>query len=295
MTKTPLLAGSLLLGAAGGFAASLLSGASDTAPPATSTAAGRAPDLAAEIERIERRLDALAAARATLPRAAPTAAAADLGAGVTATDPADPVPVRIAALEARIAALEKRGAGQPGPVVPDDLTGVPSKELDALARTLVQSKRHAEARRVLEHLLARGDLDDAQRTDMEMQLGWALRGSGLFAESEARFLETQRRVGEDSESGAWAGFQAAWDRHYLKDHAAASLRMERSAGAAGVSPIVRVHSLYNAAYFAKEAGDPARARGLLERLLNDHAKDIPASQTHMKTQAEAWLAEVRGF
>lgn len=293
MSKGVLMAGSLVLGAAGGFAAALLFPSAAPAPlpsvPAGPPRAVPLPDLG----RIERRLDELSAAVGSRNAAPATPDPGAKDAGPADAPPDAPLSDRVAALERRLAALEKGGMRQ-GPAVPEDLAALSTKDLDGLARTLVQSKRYDDAQRVLREILARTDLDDEQRTEMEMQMGYSLRGMGKFSESEARFLETLARVGEDSEKGAWAGFQVGWDRYYQKDPAGASARMERSANAAGVSPIVRVHSLYNAANFAKEAGDTARARVLLERLLNDHAGDIPAVQANMKTQAEAWLKELRG-
>lgn len=303
MGKSMLMAGCLVLGAAGGAVVALLMGGSPptvtAAPPANRTGSDAG---AAEVKRLERRVEELAVAvlssgptGTSEPGAAPDgsgeAGSAGDGGGTPATTGS--LADRVAVLEGRIAALEKGGM-QSGPAVPKDLASVPSDELDALARNLVQMKRYDDARRVLKELLGRTDMVEEQRTEMEMQLGYALRGSGKFADSEARFLDTLNRVGEDTEKGAWAGFQAAWDRYYQKDPAGASARMERSANASGVSAVVRVHSLYNAAHFAKEAGDPARARVFLERLLNDHADDIPPAQAFMKSQAEAWLKEVSG-
>jgi len=250
---------------------------------------------AGDLGRLERRLDELAAALrprdgAPAPVAAADGTAPTPGAGEPAADPS--LADRLASLEQRITALER--GGRQGPSVPEDLGAVASKELDALGKTLVQLKRYDEAQRVLKELLGRTDLGEDERTEAEMQLGYALRGLGKHAESEARFRETMTRVGEDTEKGAWAGFQIGWDRYYQKDYAGASVRMERSANASGVGAIVRVHSLYNAASFARQAGDTERARVLLERLLDNHAADIPATQAYMKTQAEAWLKEIRG-
>jgi hypothetical protein len=70
--------------------------------------------------------------------------------------------------------------------------------------------------------------------------------------------------------------------------------MERAANHAHVQPLVRVHALYNAASFAREAGETDRAQAFLERLLGQHGDAFPPSQAAMKAQAEAWLKEIRG-
>jgi tetratricopeptide (TPR) repeat protein len=282
----------LVAGAAGGFAAAHVRPTDAPEDRPTTT------DAAPELRRIERRVDELAAAVRARGAVAATPAGGPAGAdappGAAAETHAVSSDDRLAAIERRLAALEKGGGAQ-GPSVPENLARVATKELDALGRTLVQAKRYDEAQRILKEVVGRTDLDEEQRIEAEMQLGYALRGAGKFADAEARFAETLRRVGEDTAKGAWLGFQIAWDRYYQKDLAGASARMERSANAAGVDAIVRVHALYNAANFAKEAGDATRARALLERLLDRHAGDIPPAQAFMKTQADAWLKELRGY
>jgi hypothetical protein len=294
MSKSLVMLGSLVLGAAGGIAASLVAGRSDPSAAPASAAKAAAGVASPDLERIQRRLDELSAAVRSRSAAAPVATGTDVVAAAGAAPSGDPTADRLASVERRLAALEK-GAGVQGPTVPENLAAVPSKELDALGRNLVQFKRYDDAQRVLKEVLGRGDLDEEERTEMEMQFGYALRGAGRFADAEARFLETLRRVGENTEKGAWVGFQAGWERYYQKDFAGASARMERSANAAGVTPLVRVHALYNAANFAKEGGDPARARALYERLLDNYAADIPEAQAFMRKQAEASLKEIRGY
>jgi hypothetical protein len=192
-----------------------------------------------------------------------------------------------------VAALEK-GAARGGVPVPDDLSKVPSGELEGLARALTQERRFGDLLRVAEEWARRGDLTADQRVEADMNVGYALRGMAKHAEAEARFRESLARIGEGSDKAPWLGFQIGWERSFQKDPAGASLEMEKAAGHAAVSPIVRVHALLAAANFAKEAGDTGRARVFLDRLLGTYAGDIPPTQAFIRQQAEALRKEITG-
>ncbi|MCK6479291.1 MAG: hypothetical protein L6R43_03815 [Planctomycetes bacterium] len=264
MRNAALPALCIVLGAAGGFAAGLL------APPAApAPAPGRAVlvpspgDLAA----LERRVDEMAAAAERRAGAPSVPAGNSPGAAAPAADAALPLADRVAALESRLAALERGGA---------------------------REKRYADSLQVLGEYLRRADLTAEQRTEAEMQAGYALRGLGRHSEAEARFRETLGRVGETTAEGAWAQFQVGWERKFQRDPAGGSVEMEKAADNPSVSPVTRVHALYNAAQFAREAGEVERARALYERLLERHGGDFPASQANMKQAAEQSLRELRG-
>jgi tetratricopeptide (TPR) repeat protein len=296
MGKGALLAGSLALGVAGGLLGSVLVPSSPS--PAASDPALATPIAdRSDLERLERRVNALSAT-VNAPALAPAStalAAAPTGneGGGSSSAPAVPASTdRLEALEKRVAALESRGSG--GTPVPADLSKLPVVQLEALVRNLTAERRSADAIPVAEELLRRNDLTPEQRVDTEMSIGYGLRSQGKNAEAEARFRETLARVGDDSEKAPWLGFQIAWERSYQKDLQGAVAEMERAANHARVQPIVRAHALYNAASFARQAGDNARAQVFLERLLTQHPDDLPPSQANMKAQAEAWLKEIRG-
>lgn len=292
MGKGALLAGSLALGVTGGVLGSLLMPSPTTAPGDTPVPTDRS-----DLERLERRVSALAAKveapeLVSTPGALAAAPARDEGAGSPSPAAATADVDRLDALEKRVAALESRGSG--GTVVPADLSKLPVAQLEALVRNLTAERRSGEAIRIAEEMLRRGDLTPEQRVEAEMNIGYGLRSQGKNAEAEARFRETLARVGEDSESAPWLGFQIGWERSFQKDLLGGIAEMERAANHARVQPLVRAHALYNAASFSRQAGDTARAQVLLERLLGQHADAIPPSQAHMKAQAEAWLKEIRG-
>ena len=293
MNQGLLLAGCLLLGARGGCAAAVLASPPPPPvpmpPPSGAPAAAPAPDL----DRFERRLEERSAAVGARNAAAPLPPGAPPSAS-----PAD------GSLAGRVAELEKRGAalgaaparaGAPaGPALPENLGAVGSKDLEGLARTFMELKRYDDAGKALKELLARTDLSEESRFEAELQFGYSLRGAGRNAEAEAHFVETLARVGEDTRQGAQVGFQLGWEKFFQKDLAGASARMEKTANTAGVEPSTRFHALYNAAYFAREAGDRERALAFLERLFADHGNEFPAGVPAMKAQAEAWLKELRG-
>lgn len=289
MRNAALPALCIVLGAAGGFAAGLL------APPAApAPAPGRAVlvpspgDLAA----LERRVDEMAAAAERRAGAPSVPAGNSPGAAAPAADAALPLADRVAALESRLAALERGGAR--GVPLPPDLSKLEPAEVTALLAALTSEKRYADSLQVLGEFLRRADLTAEQRTEAEMQAGYALRGLGRHSEAEARFRETLGRVGETTAEGAWAQFQVGWERKFQMDPASGSVEMEKAADNPSVSPVTRVHALYNAAQFAREAGEVERARALYERLLERHGGDFPASQANMKQAAEQALKELRG-
>ncbi len=294
MSKSAMLVGALALGTAGGFAGGMLAGEGAEAPrPDPRPVSSPSGSGAAALERLERRVDELAASvRPGVSGEVPPPVAPVPAEGPAPKDapptPA-PVPDRLADLERRIAVLERSGGR--GTPIPEDLSKVPPAQLEALVRTLYGEKRYADGQRVAEEMLRRGDLTPEQRTEAEMQIGYAMRGLGKHAEAEARFRESLARVGDTGEQAPWLGFQIAWERSYQKDYAGASQEMERSANHPSVSAVVRVHSLLGAANFAVQAGDKGRARVFAERLLNQHAADIPATQPFIKQQAEAILKD----
>lgn len=299
MNQSLLLAGSLVLGVAGGLLGSKLT---STPPPTTARAdgspAGSTVDRA-DLERLERRVDELSAAVGARATVAPepvalAVAPPSIPSGESLASPSAPPDSRerVDALEKRVAELERGGAR--GTPVPADLSKVPIPQLEALVRNLTGEKRNAEAVKVAEELLRRNDLTADQRVDTEMNIGYALRGQGKFAEAEARFRETLARVGENTEKAPWLGFQIAWERSYQQDLPGAIAEMEKAASHPQVQPIVRAHALYNAAAFSRQTGETARARVFLERLLHQYADAIPPSQAAMKAQAEAWLKELGG-
>ncbi len=297
MRTTAVLAASLALGTAGGFVAAMVaSPPPPAAAPRTGVGDAGPSTAAARLDRLERRVDELAAGMASR-AAAPTAPAAPSPAGAEGEAPAAPSASappsdRLEALESRVAVLEK--AGPRGTPIPADLSKVPVSQLEALVRNLTMERRYPDSMKVAEELLRREDLTPEQRLEGEMQVGYGLRGLGRNAEAEARFRESLARVGENTEQAPWLGFQIAWERSYQKDLAGGIQEMEKAANHPLVQPLVRVHALYNAGNFARQAGDAPRARAFLERLLNQHAGDIIPSQAHMRTQAEAWLKEVSG-
>jgi hypothetical protein len=297
MNSTGLLAGSLVLGVAGGVVGSML-GASLRSPetPADSALGIRSADRG-DFERLERRLDELSVG-VNAPSLAPAPGApspvlgrneAESRSGST-TIPASSD--RLDALERRVAALETKGVG--GTSVPADLSQLPIPQLEALIRTLTAERRGNDAVKVAEEMLRRSDLTPAQRVDAEMNIGYALRVQGKNAEAEARFRESLLRVGDDSEKAPWLGFQIAWERKFQNDLQGGIAEMEKAANHARVEPLVQAHALYNAASFAREAGESTRAQALLERLLAHHADKFPPSQANLKAQAEAWLKEIKG-
>ena len=309
MNQVALLVGALVLGAVGGVVAGTVAGPSSLPAPRGAEPGPASADVSEALARLERRLDEMAAAAGTT--SATSAASASPGqpaqpgvAGPPAvggmspsaaamTEQAAPAEDRLAKLETRMAALEKRGAVA-GPLVPEDLSKVPAAELQAMAQGLMQHQRHADLLRVSEEWAKRTDLTADQKVEAEMNIGYGLRGLGKHAEAEARFRETLERTDAASEKAPWLGFQVAWQRFYQKDFAAGSQEMEKTANHPAVTPIIRVHSLYNAANFAKQAGDSARARALYERLLTQYADDIPASQKYMRDEAEASLKKLSG-
>ena len=118
--------------------------------------------------------------------------------------------------------------------------------------------------------------------------------SGLLGQASPRQVFNLARVGDNTEQAPWLGFQIAWERSFQKDLPGAIAEMEKAANHPLVQPLVRAHALYNAGNFARQAGDNARARGFLERLVTQYADAFPPSQAGMKAQAEAWLKEVSG-
>ena len=301
MNQGALLVGALALGAVGGVVAGSVAGPSAAPAPGSPQSGPASSDASEAIARLERRVEELSAAAAARPAASNVAAPPTQGgmspaaASMVASASAESAPPedRLATLEARVVVLEKRGAVA-GPAVPEDLSKVPAAELESLARTLTQQQRHSDLLRVAEEWAKRTDLTADQKVDAEMNIGWALRGLGKHAESEARFRETLERTDAASEKAPWLGFQIAWQRSYQKDFATASQEMEKSANHPAVGAILRAHALYNAAGFAKQAGDNARARALYERLLTQYADDIPASQKYMREDAEASLKKLSG-
>ena len=298
MNQGAMLAGALVLGAVGGAVAGSLAGSSS---PAAGRAPADGPAAAAvsseAIERLERRVEELAAAAARDPAKAAAPASAEGASAAPAAGGSDAAPApedKLAALEARVAALEKRGAGGGGSPLPADLSKLSHGELEALSREMMQQRRHGDLLRVAEEMAKRTDLTPEQRIDAEMNIGYGLRGLGKHAEAEARFRETLARTDASSDKAAWLGFQIAWERSYQKDPAGGSLEMEKAANHPAVTPIVRVHALYGAANMAKEAGDTARARVFYERLLQQHGDDIPASQPFIRTGAEQALKQLSG-
>jgi hypothetical protein len=298
MRQAAVLAASLVLGVGGGFLGTRLA----TPPAARTPTADGAPSLRGagrtDLERLERRIEELSAA-VNAPALAPAPAAptpsprpepAAEPSGTPAPSPS--LVERLDVLERRIASLEARGGG--GAPIPADLTKVPVPQLEALVRTLTAERRGDDAIRVAEEILRRGELTPDQRVDVEMSIGYALRTQGRNAEAEARFRDSLARAGDDTARAPWLLFQIAWERSYQRDLPGASAEMERAANHPRVEPLVRVHALYNAANFAKQSGDTARAQAFLERLLSLPADSIPPSQANMRTQAEAWLKEIRG-
>jgi tetratricopeptide (TPR) repeat protein len=301
MNQGALLVGALVLGAVGGVVAGSVAGPAAAPSPRGPESGPASPDVSEALARLERRVEELAAAAAAKPAApasnvtaAPPVGGMSPAAAAAASPGAEAAPAedRVATLEARVVALEKRGAVA-GPAVPEDLSKVPAAELESLARTLMQQQRSADWLRVAEEWAKRSDLTADQKVEAEMNIGWALRGLGKHAEAEARFRETLEHTDAASEKAPWLGFQIAWQRSYQKDFATASQDMEKAANHPAVGALLRVHSLYNAANFAKEAGDTNRARALLERMLT-YADDIPASQQDMRRQAEATLKKLSG-
>src|SRR5688572_23926436 len=294
MSNGALLAGSLALGVAGGFLGSMLS--SSRAPAAVPADAAPATSVASRSD-VERREDESPAVEGEKPVApAPVALAAaprSIASGdATGIPAAAAFMEQLEALEKRVTALESRGSG--GTPVPADLSRLPVAQLEALARSLTAERRSAEAIKVAGELLRRDELTPEQRVDAEMNIGYGLRTQGKNAEAEARFRETLARVGDDTDKAPWLGFQIGWERSYQRDLPGAIAEMERSANHALVPPLVRAHALYNAASFARQAGDTARARVFLERLLAQRPDPFPPSQAGMKAQAEAWLKEITG-
>ena len=324
MNRGVLLVGALAAGFVGGFAGGFVA----SPPPPTPTVPGAADaDLggggaatAADLARLRDRVDALAAqlrsdhaatgrARApgsagdTSSRETAPAAGETIGAGGgpatdgTATDapPANAAdPGTLDGLARRVAALEAGRPGAGGPLVPDDFATRPVGEVQALLATLQSAKRHEDALRVAESLAQRGELTADGRTDAELSVGYALRALGRHAAAETRFRDTLTRVGESSSRGADVMFQLGWERYFQGDLAGAAVQMQRTADHPEASPILRVHALYNGGRFAQQAGDPARARELLERLLRDHKSDIPVSQAYLSAEAERLLKEIDG-
>jgi hypothetical protein len=297
MRSAALLAGSLVLGTVGGLAGASLATSSRSRATSIDPTPGDPEADRDAVERLERRLDDLAAT-VNAPSLAPAPAVpappprrdedesrSDGRATAASAD-------RIEALERRVTALEGRGPG--GTPVPADLSQLSVSQLEALVRNLTAERRGADAVKVAEGMLRRTDLTPSQRIDAEMSIGYALRSQGKNAEAETRFRESLLRVGDDSEKAPWLGFQIAWERKYQSDLQGGIAEMEKAANHARVEPLVRVHALYNAASFAREAGETARAQAFLERLLTQHADKIPPSQANMKAQAEAWLKEIRG-
>lgn len=300
-----VLVAGLVAGGLGGYVAGVVA-APDAAPADGSAAAA---EQAAALARLKERVDALALATRP-PRAgatpspivppsgapAPSGGAADSAGTRSAGDDRDAAPTRDSdawrALEARVAALES--GGRTATVIPADLSKLAPAESEALLRNLMAEKRFTDALRVADEISRRGDLTADQRADADLNAGYALRSMGKHPEAEARFRETLARVGEQSEKGVWVLFQVAWERYYQKDLAGASADMERVANHTATTPILRVHGLYNGGTFANQAGDPARARNLLDRLVRDHAADIPASQTYMRTEAERIVKAIDG-
>lgn len=304
--------GALVLGFAGGCLGWFVcAGPSDSASSAGGDGGGETSQ-ASSLARLEARVDALATAvrgvRGDVGRV--RSAAGDSGArhdgGGDAARPdgeagvAAPAgdastttsPDAMRALEERVAALER--GGRLGAVVPADLSKLSTSEMSALVGTLQSEKRFADALRVADEYARRGTLTADERTAAELQAGYALRSLGRHAEAESRFRDTLARVGESSDKASEVLFQIAWQRHYQADAAGASAEMERVANAPRASPVLVVHGLYNAGRFAIDSGDTARARMLLERLVRDHASDIPASQAFLRTEAERMLKEIAG-
>jgi hypothetical protein len=290
MNQGALLVGCLVLGAAGGVAASLLVAPSPAATPVGGAPAAAPADHAA-LDRLEARVEELAGRAELRPAPAP-APVSPAPAGPAAPSDPDAPPDRLDALEKRVAALE--AAGPRGTPMPADLSKVPLGQLEALGRSLMTERRNADMIKVAEEMLRRDDLTAEQRVESEMSIGYGLRGLGKNAEAEARFRETLARVGESSDQAGWLGFQIGWERSYQKDLPGAVAEMEKAANHPLVQPLVKAHALYNAANFARQAGDTARARVLLERLLAQSADAFPPAQAGMKTQAEAWLKEIVG-
>lgn len=311
MGQGAVLAGALACGFAGGCLAWFVCGG--TAGPGTSDERRGGAAGPAEVARLEARIDALAATvrsarsgdsgRARLrdapsardpesPRAASEDAPSPGGDGGPAAPETASAADAFRALETRIAALER--GGRPGAAIPEDLSKLSPPELLALARNLQSEKRFGDQLRVADLAARRGDLDADQRTEAELNAGYALRSLGRHADAETRFRDTLARVGEASAKGAEILFQVAWERYYQKDVAGASAAMERCANHPDASPVLQVHGLYNGGRFAIEAGDAARGRGLLERLLRDRAADIPASQAFLRTEAERLLKDAEG-
>ncbi len=305
MRQATLFVGSLALGLAGGFAGGLL-GTPGAPPTARGTAGGSAttpPPGSAALARLEARVDELAAALAS--RGAGDGGGGDGTAAPSRSSdgdggPAEPAPrgpaaeeaqtSPLAALERRVLALER---GRPaGTTLPDDLAKVPSGDLHALVRALSAEKRFAEALRAAEEYARRSDLDAAQRLEGEMQVGYALRGLGRHADAEARFRESIARVGEQSEQGAWLGFQVGWERYFQKDIAGASAEMEKAGNNPAASPVVRANSLLNAGLWARTAGDTGRARALLERVAAEQGGEHAEAVANMRVKAEAILKEM---
>jgi hypothetical protein len=297
MKNAMVLAGSLALGAAGGVLGSLLATSSRSPETSADPMLARPSGDRGEFERLERRLNELSAT-VNAPSLAPALAVAppaprrDDGesrsgsAGISV--PAD----RLEALERRVTALETRNVG--GTPVPTDLSQLPVPQLEALVRALTAERRGGDAIKVAEELLRRSDLTPGQRVDAEMSIGYSLRNQGKNAEAEARFRESLQRVGDDSEKAPWLGFQIAWERKFQNDPLGGIAEMEKAANHARVEPLVQAHALYNAATFAREAGETARAQAFLERFLAHNADKLPPSQASMKAQAEAWLKEIKG-
>lgn len=313
MRHGTVLVGALVLGFVGGCLGALL-----VAGPTATSSSGDADgaETAAALERLQARVEALASA----PRANRTSEGATrtpapgveaprlAGAGTSPGGAGDaPHPVApgleggadaptvadlVRTLDRRVAVLER--GGRAGTFVPEDLSKLTPPEMEALLRNLQAEKRYEEALRIADEYARRGDLTADQRADAELNAGYSLRSLGKHAEAETRFRETLARVGEQTGKGAEVSFQIAWERCFQNDLVGASNEMEKVANHPESSAILRAHGLYNAGTFANRSGDPARARDLLERLLRDHAADIPSSQQSMKTEAERILKELEG-
>lgn len=305
MRPLPLLAGSCILGILGGVLGATLAGSGNGESDGRNDAGAVDPgDVLARVDRLEARVAAFAAAqrapRRSEARTVPTdparlvggvppesgdPARSETAADTTAGEGIDGAALR--SLEERIAALE-RSAG--GTRIPDDLSQLSAGESRALVTSLMGEGRYSDAVRVADAAAQRGGLGDDDRVDIEMQAGFAFRQLGRHADAEARFRDTLGRTSDASPKASWLRFQIGWERSFQKDPAGAAAEMERAADDPSAEPLVRAHAVYNAARFAGETGEPARARALWERFLRDHAADLPASQLAMKTEAERNVA-----
>jgi hypothetical protein len=194
------------------------------------------------------------------------------------------------AAESLVVAVEQAPTTVPEPATPVDLTALTDEQLLEHARGIGSSKRSEliAAREAWQALVDRDPAYDVMDQAL-FGLGIAHRKLGEHGDELRVFERLGDLVGPHTDRGQQARYQSAWGHHFSKDHESALRDMESIVEASNGSTDRARHALLNGSSFARTAGDPARSRAMLERLLRETENESSSLSVYFAEQARTRL------